>query len=83
MKWTVSKYYQISQNARTFVEYNKVLLKLPKCCTVEERDLHVALFDVFDALIEVVRDLLPDGDAEVALELGAAPHLGRQHRAQG
>lgn len=42
-------------------------------------DLHVALFNVLDSLVDVIRHFLPNRDAEVALELGAPSHLSCQH----
>lgn len=44
--------------------------------------LHVALFDVLNSLIDIVRELLPHCNAQLALQIGCVARLGGQHRAQ-
>jgi len=45
-------------------------------------DLHSALFEVLDALVHVVRHLLPDGNAQLALEIGGMARLRGEDGAQ-
>lgn len=42
--------------------------------------VHIAVFDILNALIDVLTDFLPYGDAKIAFQLGTAPHFSCKDR---
>lgn len=44
--------------------------------------IHLTFLDILDALVDIIGDLLPHGDAQLPLELRAEAHLACQHHPQ-